>query len=208
MRRQERVAAKSIEMVEIAMTTHMSRWGQHGPRPNPLAENSALFGAFTLTEVVHVSCPPAEAWALVSDIRRIGEFSPECVGTRWLDGADRLGVGVRFEGTNRVRAGVDEVVWIRPCTVTRLIPGERFAYVVGDRFDGTAAAEWDVSVEPGGDGCVIRQTFRHLPDGLSGVRAEADSDPASAPAILQRRAAALAAGMRETLHRMRAVLEG
>jgi hypothetical protein len=189
------------------MTTHLSRWGEHGARPQPLASNTGLFGALTLTESLDVSCPPAAAWALVSDIARIGEFSPECVGTRWLDGATGLAVGSRFEGTNRVEYGEDEVIWIRPCTVTGVDTGVRFSYTVGDRYDGTPAGEWEFLVADRPGGCAVTQTFRHLADGLSGLRAEADEHPDAAADVIARRSVELRAGMRQTLDRMRAVLE-
>jgi hypothetical protein len=189
------------------MTTHLSRWGEHGPRPQPLDHNAELFGAMVLTESIDAACSPPAAWALVADIARIGEFSPECVGTRWLDGATGLAVGARFEGTNRVEYGEDEVVWIRLCTVTGLETGDRFSYTVGDRYDGTPACEWEFLVADRPGGCAITQTFRHLADGLSGLRVEADSRPDEAAEVIARRSSDLRAGMRQTLERMRGVLE-
>jgi Polyketide cyclase / dehydrase and lipid transport len=149
----------------------------------------------------------AAAWALVSDIARIGEFSPECVGAQWLDGAAGLAIGARFEGTNRVEYVEDEAVWIRPCTVTGVVAGVRFSYTVGDRYDGTPAREWEFLVADRPDGCVITQTFRHLADGLSGLRVEADARPDEAAEVIARRSSDLRAGMRQTLERMRGVLE-
>jgi Polyketide cyclase / dehydrase and lipid transport len=190
------------------MNTQPTRWGEYGPRPVPLAENSDLFETFALTETVEVSCSPAEAWRLVSNVERIGEFSPECVSARWLDSATGPTVGARFEGTNRVVVDGDEAVWIRPCVVTAVVSGEYFAYVVGDRFNGTAAAEWAFRVEATTDGtCTITHSFRHMPDGLSGTRSQADAHPEAAVEILRRRAIALQDGMRKTLGRMRNQLE-
>jgi hypothetical protein len=161
-----------------------------------------------LTEAVQVECPPTQAWQLVCDIERIGEFSPECVSARWLGGAVGPAVGARFEGTNHVVVDGDEAVWSRPCTVTVLTPGMYFAYVVGDRFDGTAASEWAFRIDATVSGtCTITQSFRHLPRGLSGTRSQADAHPEEAAEILRRRAVALRDGMRQTLARMRKSLE-
>jgi hypothetical protein len=191
------------------MTTHLSRWGESGPRPTPLARNAELFAAITLTETIDVACEQADAWQLVCDIGRIGEFSPECVGARWLDDASGPAVGARFEGTNRVIAGDDEVIWIRPCTVSAFTDGEQFAYVVGDRFDGTGATEWEFRIDGGTEGtCRITQTFRHLPDGLSGLRSQADAQPEDAAELVRGRTESLRSGMRQTLERMRACLAG
>jgi polyketide cyclase/dehydrase/lipid transport protein len=153
------------------MATYVSRWGEHGERPAPRAENGTLFGSFTLTESISVRYSPAAAWELITDIGRIGEFSSECIGAQWIAGATGPAVGARFEGTNRLRLGEEEFIWIGPCTVTAHVPGERFAYVVGDRFDGTAATEWEWRLDAVPGGCRISQTFRHRADGLSGIRA-------------------------------------
>ena len=36
---------------------------------------------------VHVDAPPDVVWALVADLDRMGEWSPECYRVEWLDGA-------------------------------------------------------------------------------------------------------------------------
>jgi hypothetical protein len=72
-------------------------------------------------------------------------------------------------------------------------------HVVGDRFNGTAVAEWAYRVAAATGGtCTITQSVRHLPDGLSGTRSQADAHPEAAEEILHRRAAALRDGMRQT----------
>jgi hypothetical protein len=168
-----------------------------------------LFGRMTVRESIDVSAAPQAAWDLIADIRRIGEFSPECVETRWLDGAEGPLVGARFEGTNHVVEGDDEGIWIRPCTIVVAERGARFSYEVGDRYDGTVASYWDFEVEPIDQRrSRIVQTFRHDPDGLSGTRAWADEDPENAEEIVRNRAEGLSFGMRQTLTRMKARLEG
>ncbi|WP_204004158.1 SRPBCC family protein [Virgisporangium aurantiacum] len=177
-------------------------------RPTPLDRNTELFSALAVSESVTVACPAGSAWQLVCTIERIGEFSPECAEAHWLDGATGPAVGARFDGTNRVTVDGGELVWTRTCTVTALVPGEHFAYVVGDRFDGTAASEWAFTVlARSAETCRITQSFRHLPDGMSGTRSQADAHPDEAAEIVDRRAGQLRAGMRQTLARMRAVLE-
>jgi uncharacterized protein YndB with AHSA1/START domain len=177
-------------------------------RPTPLVQNAALFGAWTLSKSVEVACPAVSAWQLVCSVERIGEFSPECAEAQWFDGVTGPAVGARFGGTNRVLIDGEEAVWTRTCTVTALVPGEHFAYVVGDRFDGSAASEWAFTVTARSAGtCLITQSFRHLPDGMSGTRHRADAHPDEAAEIVQRRARELSDGMRQTLARMRDALE-
>lgn len=51
-------------------------WGAHGPRPEPNHALDALFASMTASADVEVSCSAEEAWDLVSNVERIGEFSP------------------------------------------------------------------------------------------------------------------------------------
>ena len=48
---------------------------------------------------VHIDAPIEEVWALVSDVTRIGEFSPETFEAEWLDGA----TGPAARSAGRVR---------------------------------------------------------------------------------------------------------
>jgi hypothetical protein len=50
---------------------------------------------------VHIDAKPAELYDLVTDVTRMGEWSPECVRCVWLDGATGPAVGARFRGSNR-----------------------------------------------------------------------------------------------------------
>jgi Polyketide cyclase / dehydrase and lipid transport len=189
--------------------TVVSRWGEHGPRPEPAAINDALFGAFEATASVEVTCAPMAAWQLVTDIVRIGEFSPECADARWIDGATFPAEGARFEGTNRVvnENHDSEYIWIRPCTVIVAQSPEEFAYAVGDRSDGSPAAVWDFRIAATATGCRVTQQFRHLPHGLSGLRLLADAQPTRAETIVGDRVTELTDGMHRTLQQMRLVLE-
>ena len=191
------------------MKTVVSMWGEHGDRPEPASVNDSLFGAFNASASVEVACTPLAAWELVTDIERIGEFSPECIAARWIGGASGPSAGACFEGTNRVtdEAINSEYIWIRPCTVTTTQPPERFSYTVGDRYDGTPATCWDIEIELTATGCRITQRFHHLPRGLSGVRQRADDDPAQAEAIVNARVQGLSNGMTQTLQRMKRLLE-
>ena len=47
-------------------------------------ENETVTGHATVV----IDRPADEVWAAVSDVGRIGEWSPENAGARWIDGAD------------------------------------------------------------------------------------------------------------------------
>ena len=75
---------------------------------------------------IEINASPETIYAMVSDITRMGEWSPEATGGQWLnDGAGQVGdwfVG-QNEGPGRT--------WERECQVAAAIPGEDFTFVVG-----------------------------------------------------------------------------
>ncbi len=76
----------------------------------------------------HFDAPPEQVWALVSDVTRIGEYSPETFEAEWTHGATGPAVGARFRGHVR-RNGVGPVYW-SPCVVTVCDPFEEFAFSI------------------------------------------------------------------------------
>lgn len=185
-------------------------WGEHGPRPTPSSSMTGVLGSWSVTASIDVRCDARSAWSLLTDVARIGEFSPECIAASWADDAPP-GVGSRFDGTNLTTAtgpdGPYEFEWTRPCVVTAWERPRRFAYTVGDRYDGTPATEWEFVIESVSEGCVVTQTFRHLPDGLSGPRHWVEAHPSNADQIIASRTADIERGMHATLSAMKGVLE-
>jgi uncharacterized protein YndB with AHSA1/START domain len=94
---------------------------------------------------VRIEAPPDRIWDLVSDVTRIGEFSPETFEAQWLDGADGPRPGARFRGHVR-RNGRGPVYWTT-CTVTAAEPGREFAFSVAG-LGGATANTWRYSIEP------------------------------------------------------------
>ena len=50
---------------------------------------------------IDIDAAPGDVYALVADVTRTGEWSPECVRCRWLGGANRAADGARYRGTSR-----------------------------------------------------------------------------------------------------------
>jgi hypothetical protein len=48
-----------------------------------------------------IEAPREVVYDLVTDVTRMGEWSPECVACEWVDGATGPAVGARFRGRNR-----------------------------------------------------------------------------------------------------------
>jgi len=50
---------------------------------------------------IEIDAPPEAVYALVADVTRTGEWSPECVRCRWLGGASSAAEGARYRGSSR-----------------------------------------------------------------------------------------------------------
>lgn len=92
-------------------------------------------------------------YELVTDLPRMGEWSPENTGGKWVKGATGPAVGAHFKGTNR--NGWHR--WSTDVVVTVAEPGQRFA------FDVTTGpfkvATWEYRFEQSGDTTTVVQTW-------------------------------------------------
>jgi hemerythrin-like domain-containing protein len=122
---------------------------------------------FTGSNSVTVSATPEQVWAVLADVTRVGEWSHECHGARWLDGATAGGVGVRFAGSNKVRLRTGGGLrYSRPCTITSWVPGCEFSYVAKPtRLSPRGASQWSFFLESVEGGTRLTQAFcvLHLP---------------------------------------------
>ena len=109
---------------------------------------------------VHIDAPAGRVWELVSDVTRIGEFSPETFEAEWLDGADGPRAGARFRGHVR-RNGVGPVYWTT-CTVLVADPEREFAFAVNGP-GGTTVNTWRYRLVPGPDGTDVTESFQLAP---------------------------------------------
>ena len=105
---------------------------------------------------VHMAATPDEVWALVSDVTNTGRFSPETFEAEWLDGATGPAPGVRFRGHVR-RNGRGPVYWTT-CSIVACEPGREFAFTVGE--GNKALNTWRYRFEPAGDGTDVTESFQ------------------------------------------------
>ena len=77
-----------------------------------------------------IAADPASLYALVADVTRMGEWSPENHACTWKDGFDGPRVGAEWVGDNRN----GEVEWQTEGRITEATPGAVFAFdaKVGD----------------------------------------------------------------------------
>jgi hemerythrin-like domain-containing protein len=104
---------------------------------------------------VSVEADIDEVWDVVRDVTRVGEWSHECVGAEWLDGASDARPGARFRGRNR--AGLFK--WGRVCEVLRSEPYELvWATVPSARYPDST--EWRIALDKVDGGTQIVQEYR------------------------------------------------
>lgn len=108
---------------------------------------------------VHMNASPAEVWALVSDVTRIGEFSPETFEAEWLDGATGPAVGAKFRGHVK-RNGRGPVYWTN-CQVLECEPEKVFKF--GVMMGKQALNVWGYRLEPSGAGTDVTEFFEMRP---------------------------------------------
>jgi Polyketide cyclase / dehydrase and lipid transport len=106
-----------------------------------------------------MSASPDKVWDLVSDVTKIGRYSPETFEAEWLDGATGPAVGARFRGHVK-RNGRGPTYWTT-CAVTTSEPGHEFAFGVGPV--GKPLSIWGYHLEASGDGTDVTESFTLTP---------------------------------------------
>ena len=103
---------------------------------------------------VTVDVDPDAVWDVVRDVSRVGEWSHECVGIAWLDGATSAIPGARFRGRNK--QGIFR--WGRVCEIVSAEP-----YQLTWRTVPTAlypdSTEWKIRLHRTGNATQIEQSF-------------------------------------------------
>lgn len=100
-----------------------------------------------------IDATPELLYAMVSDVTRMGDWSPESRGAEWRGGATGAVVGAKFRGKNQ--RGFRR--WSTTCTVTAADPGKSFIFDV--HFGPIRVATWGYSFEPEGEGCRVTERW-------------------------------------------------
>ena len=151
-------------------------------------------GQPTGSVTVTIAAPPEQVWDLVTDVTRIGEFSPETFEGKWTRGATGPEVGAYFAGHVK-RNGVGPTYW-SPCRVTACEPGRVFEFAVGT--ESITTNNWGYRLSPRDGGTDVTEYFR-----------VGSSLPLKVYWLLlgRLRGRTNRNGMRTTLERMKAVVE-
>lgn len=103
---------------------------------------------------VEIDAPAAKVWALISDFRRMPEWSPQC---RWMKPFGPLRPGTRTLNLNRR----NRLFWTTTCTVVEVVPEKKLAFRVN-----TNRTIWSYELEPSGQGTRVIES-RHAENGVS-----------------------------------------
>lgn len=109
---------------------------------------------------VHMNAPAERIWDLVSDVTKIGKYSPETFEAEWLEGATGPAVGARFRGHVK-RNGKGPIYWAE-CSVTECEPNRLFTFGVGK--PGKAMNTWSYRLASAGDGTDVTESFQLTPN--------------------------------------------
>jgi len=140
----------------------------------------------TVSVTKDIVADPPVVWDLISDLPRMGEWSPETTGGTWMGGATGPARGVRFSGRNR--RGRHR--WSTTATVAECDPHRCFAFEI--TYGNTKVARWQYDIEPATDGCRVTETwtdrrpawFRHVGTVATGVRDRATHNRSTMSATL------------------------
>ena len=141
---------------------------------------------------VVINRPATEVFAAISDVTRMGEWSPECVSGRWVEPATDAEVGARFIGDNEVRLGpVSLKRWTTTSEVTECVPGKAFEFVA----EGYTTWRYELTEADGAT--TVTESYRHqMPEGAQKLLY-----------VIGRRSTGMVKGVERTLGRLKAALE-
>ena len=142
---------------------------------------------------VHIDAAPERVYALISDVTRMGEWSPECYRCEWRDGASGPAVGARFKGSNK--RGL--LRWSTTAQVQEADPGRVFAFATFDR--DREVTRWRYSFTAAGNGTDATESYERV--WTPGYVKLAEK------LVLRGRDGQLDEGMRATLQRLKTAAE-
>ena len=142
--------------------------------------------ALEYSDSLLISVDPDQLYALVSDVTKMGDWSPVCRAC-WWDEGDGPRVGARFTGRNET----PERTWESRCQVGAADPGREFAWEVNRGW-----VRWGYTFESEDGSTRLTESWEFLPPGIAGFRERLG---AQADAEIEKRSQAAKTGIPATL---------
>jgi uncharacterized protein YndB with AHSA1/START domain len=147
-----------------------------------------------LTVSRDIVASPDVVWALLADLPRMPEWSPENERLEWLGGATAAAPGAKFRGTNRNGSKS----WKSVGEITAIEPGRKLAFsVTAGPFK---VAEWSYVIDRTEGGCRVTE-------GWTDRRGSVMRTLSKLATGVQDRSSHNRQGMEETLRRIAAAAE-
>jgi Polyketide cyclase / dehydrase and lipid transport len=109
------------------------------------------------SQQIVINADPERIYGLISDLPRMGEWSPECERVEWTGGSTTAAVGARFTGYNR--GGPFRLMrWSRRGRVLAADPGREFAFVTEE--GGRESTVWRYRFEPVAGGTRVTESYQ------------------------------------------------
>ena len=138
------------------------------------------------SESIVIARSPEDLYDMVSDVTRMGEWSPVCKACWWDEGAGPE-VGAWFTGRNEL----PERTWETRSEVVAADRGHEFTFIVGGSL-----VRWSYVFTPLFGGTEVTESWEFLPGGLAMFEERFGPD---APAQIANRAEAAQSGIPATL---------
>jgi uncharacterized protein YndB with AHSA1/START domain len=107
---------------------------------------------------VDIAASPERVFRLITDITRMGEWSPECYRCAWLDGATGARVGARFRGYNKL----GRFQWATTAVITAVEDGRLLAFTIVHDKTGRDETAWRYQLAPSPSGTTLTESFEFL----------------------------------------------
>ena len=146
------------------------------------------------SESLAIDRPAEDLYDMVSDVTRMGEWSPVCRACWWDEGAGPA-AGSWFTGRNEL----PDRTWETRSLVVAAERGREFAFVVGGSL-----VRWGYTFAPRDGATLVTETWKFLPDGIA-LFQERYGD--AAPAEIDKRSEAARTGMPATLRAIKLAAE-
>ncbi len=193
----ERLQARTLVMVadphDAAINVYRSVGFQEA-ETQLMALRRPSSSALHYSASIVVDASPETLYDMVSDVTRMGEWSPVCRACWWDEGAGPR-VGSWFTGRNET----PQRTWETRSEVVAADPGRQFSFVVGGSW-----IRWSYTFAPAGGGTTVTESWDFLPAGIARFR---ERFGAEADAQIADRSAAARAGIPATLAAINAAAE-
>lgn len=146
------------------------------------------------SESITIACPADVLYDMVSDVTRMGEWSPVCREC-WWDEGETPRAGAWFTGRNEL----PDRTWETRSEVVAAEPGREFTFIVGGTF-----ARWGYRFEPVEGGTSVTESWEFLPDGIAMFEERFGAD---AQVQIQQRVEAARTGIPATLAAIKTTAE-